>query len=492
MKALFQKCIKNSADQRGVLMLTVIVFAAIATTVIIGLTNWGASMLQSIRNLDNKAQALELAEAGIDYYRWHLAHAPNDFKDGTNVAGPYVHPFSDKDGNYLGTFALTITPPPTGTTVVTIVSKGTVATSSISRSIKAVLAIPSLARYAAVANDNLRFGSGTEVFGPIHSNYGIRFDGIAAHNLVTSALDHYDDTDSDDCNAGKSFAVHTCNAPQDPQYTSPMPARSDLFIAGRQFPVPAIDFAGLTLSLSQLKTQAQTAGKYISGSGSQGYHIILNKSGDPAHTFRLYKVTSVQSPPGSCSNDASQTQWGTWTINNESAVNVSGSNVYNMPGNGIIFVEDNLWIEGTLNGDRITVAAAKFPDTAGQQPNITINSDLKYTSYTGGDVLGLIAQGNVNTGLGSANTQRIDGALVAQDGRVGRFYYASDCGAAYQRSSLTLYGMIASNIRYGFAYTDGTGYATRNIIYDSNLLYGPPPSFPLSSSQYQTLIWQEI
>ena len=52
--------------------------------------------------------------------------------------------------------------------------------------------------------------------------------------------------------------------------------------------------------------------------------------------------------------------------------------------------------------------------------------------------------------------------------------------------------MIGTNLRYGFAYTDGTGYVTRNITYDGNLLYGPPPSFPLTSDQYTTISWREL
>jgi hypothetical protein len=51
--------------------------------------------------------------------------------------------------------------------------------------------------------------------------------------------------------------------------------------------------------------------------------------------------------------------------------------------------------------------------------------------------------------------------------------------------------MIATNQRYGFAYTDGTGYLIRNLNYDGSLLYGPPPSFPLTSDQYVTLTWEE-
>ena len=52
--------------------------------------------------------------------------------------------------------------------------------------------------------------------------------------------------------------------------------------------------------------------------------------------------------------------------------------------------------------------------------------------------------------------------------------------------------MIATNLRYGFAYTDGTGYDIRNIEYDGNLLYGPPPSFPQATTQYQIISWQQL
>jgi hypothetical protein len=52
--------------------------------------------------------------------------------------------------------------------------------------------------------------------------------------------------------------------------------------------------------------------------------------------------------------------------------------------------------------------------------------------------------------------------------------------------------MIATDFRYGFAYTDNTGYDNRNLNYDGNLLYSPPPSFPLASTQYQTVSWKQL
>jgi hypothetical protein len=103
-----------------------------------------------------------------------------------------------------------------------------------------------------------------------------------------------------------------------------------------------------------------------------------------------------------------------------------------------------------------------------------------------------MTQNNINVGLKSEDDLQIDAALVAQNGRVGRYYYSSACGTEYKRSVISLYGMIASNQRYGFAYTDGTGYTTRNLTYDGYLLYGPPPSFPITASQYDIISWEEV
>jgi hypothetical protein len=261
-----------------------------------------------------------------------------------------------------------------------------------------------------------------------------------------------------------------------------------VFEAGRQVSVPAIDFTGFTADLAQIKSSAQSGGKYISGSGSQGYNIVL-KTND---TFDLYKVTSLISPTSGCSDSQSQTGWGTWSVRNQSFV----AN-YPIPANGLIFVEDNVWVEGKINTARVTIAAGRFPENPSTNANITVNKDVLYTNYTGSDVIALISQNNINVGMVSNNDLIIDAALVAKNGRVGRYYYqgpsgGSRCSPYHTRNSLTLFGMIATNQRYGFAYTDGNGYDTRDITYDGNLLYGPPPSFPLTGDQYQVISWTEI
>ncbi len=478
--------------QKGTLIIQALVFGSISVVMIGALISWASVNIKAGKVAIKREQALQIAEAGIDYYRWHLAHAATDYQDGTGVAGPYVHDFFDKDGVKIGEYSLQITPPPTGFTLVRIRSTGTLlADPTISRTIETGLAIPSLAKYAIASNSDIRFGEGTEVFGPIHSNGGIRFDGLA-HNLVTSSRTSYDDPDH---SGAVEYGVHThlnipptsvnstFRAAEAPNAT--LANRSDVFMAGRQFPVPAIDFLGFTTDLATIKTNAQASGRYFGASGGLGYRVLF-KTDD---TFDLYRVNNVTPTPNNCAETT--TGWGTWSIRTTNGSQTFLAN-YAIPANGLIFVEDHVWVEGQIDSARVTLAAGRFPDNAATRPNIMVNNNLLYTNYDGQDVISLISQGNINAGLSSASTMRVDAALVAQNGRVGRYHYSSNCGTGYTRTKITLYGMIASNLRYGFAYTDDTGYAERDIIYDGNLLYGPPPSFPLTGDQYQIVSWQEL
>lgn len=469
----------------------VIVIGGIAMIILGGAVSWGLLNVKAARQAVKREVAFQIAESGNEYYRWHLAHASTDYKDGTDVSGPYVHQFYDRSGHLIGSFALSITPPPVGSSIVTIQSSGKALSDFAgTRTIVTRLAKPSLAKFSVASNNNIRFGEGTVVSGPIHSNGGIRFDGTA-ENIITSALDKYDDPDH---TGDKEFGVHThANPPpgsgvndsfrslEAPPNTPA--ARTDVFNAGRQFPVPVIDFSGFTADISQMRTDSIANGFHRDGSGALGYHVVLRTD----DTFDIYQVTSLAAVPSGCTDDA--TGWGSWSVGAQTLI---GN--YPFPANGLIFLEDNIFINGKIDVARLTVVAAVFPDNASSRKNITVDDNLLYTKRDGRDVISLIAQNNLNVGLYSPDNLEIDAALIAQNGRVGRYYYrsgSSRCGSNSTKQSITLYGMIASNQRYGFAYTDGTGYQDRNIEYDSNLLYAPPPSFPQTAEQYSILSWEE-
>src|SRR3989344_2131944 len=479
---------KRLPQNDGYLLVQILVFGAIAVVIISGLVAFAVANARLGRRVVLSEQAFQMAEAGLEYYRWHLAHAPEDYTDGTGLPGPYVKNFYDRNGVLLGTFTLTITAPPLGSTLVTIQSMGVPsADPTVRRTIVSRLAVPSFANFAAVTDAFNRFGVGTEVFGPIHSNSGIRFDGLA-HNIVTSYLSTYNDPDH---TGNSEFGVHThVNPPPGSGINNsfrsleappnPITPRPDVFLTGRSFPAPEVEFDALTSDMEQMQVDADTDGLYFPDSDDDGYLLVL-KTND---TFDLYVVNSIRNVPGGCSSSG-QSGWGSWSVN---ASTLEGN--YPYPANGLIFLDDNVWVEGSIDTARLTIVAANVPYNSSSDRNMTINNDILYTNYDGTDALALIGENNVNIGLYSEDDLRIDAALVAQNGRVGRYYYENDCSPYDERDTLTSYGTIISALRYGFAYGDGTGYETRNLIYDSFFLYSPPPYFPKTEDFHEVISWK--
>jgi len=476
----------------GYTLITLLIFFGILVILLTASASYVISQAKATNFKNRQQKILEIAEAGANYYRWHLAHVPDDFTDGTGGPGPYLHDYRDINGNVIGKFSLNIVAPESGSTIITIESTGYLLDQpDLTTTVVLKMGIPSFSTYAVVANDKMRFGEGTEVWGPIHSNDGIRFDGLA-HNIVSSAKDKYDDPDH---GGSQEFGVHTHVPPQDPLPPQSVPARPDVFAAGRTFPVPPLDFNGITADLAIVKTKAIEGGIYLTSSGTQGYHVHFNVN----HTVDIKKVTSQ----AYC-----RYRWYSWwydysdiwSIATETQFTYKGASSLGIavPSNGLIFIEDDVWVDGQIDNDKMTLVAAREP-LASANANIIINNDLKYTNHDESNVIGLIAQTNVAVGFYSEDDLEIDAALIAQKGAVTRFYYPNrsayqqnpaHCADNVYRDILTLYGAIATNQRYGFAYTDGTGYNLRHLNFDPNLTYGPPPSFP-TSGEYTIISWEE-
>lgn len=473
MNPLFKK-------NKGQLAIEMLFLVAIVVTLIGGFVSLAASFLNLSVRSQNNAQALAVAEAGIEYYKWHLAYSPQDFTDGTGQPGPYVHTYYNKNGTAIGQFSLTIVPPPSGSTIVTITSAGTVlADSSIKKIITVRLGVPSFAQYAWILNSPVSFGSTAQVYGTIYSNNGIHFDGVA-HNLVESALTTYTDPDS----GLNEWAVYTDGPPADPQPPTALSSQPSIFLAGRSLGVPAIDFNGITEDLASIKSLAQSSsGYYAPSSTAFGYDLALATT-----SFSVYKVTALNSAPNGCTNSLNQSGWGIWSIKTETLY-ATGT----IPQNGDMFFSDNLWVRGHINNARVTIAAGIFPVNTSDYANIILNSSTMYTNFNGSDTIALVSQGNINIGLPSDNNMVVDAALIAQNGWIGRYYYSSSCGSNYMRNSLTTYGIMGSDLTSGFYYTpSGSGFQTRTYNYDANLLYSPPPSFPLTTDGYTLISWQEV
>lgn len=455
--------------------LVIMFMVAVVLTSIVGFV---ASQTKYALRIHAREQAFQIAESGVHFYRWYLAHQVEgrtaqqvaDFWATGNPYGvgtPFEVEYVDPSGDAVGTYSLEVDPPNTGSTTVTVRATGRAYRSPDDvRVITVRFRRPSWSEYAVLANDNMRFGAGTEVFGKIHSNQGIRFDGLA-HNTVSSALANYNDPDH---SGGNEFAVHTHDAPTDPLPPAAVPDRSDVFEAGRSFPDVMVDFNGMLGDLAFMKSQAQSAvnGSLYFDNTRQGRHIIL-KAND------TFDISTVQS----------------FNASTNEIINYNGGwSNHPIPNDGIIYVENNVWLEGAVDGRRVTVVAANLISAA--KKTMYLGKDVRYTNYDCSDMIGLIGQQNVEVYRGSNDVLRLDASLIAQSGRVGRSNYT---GPTAIRDTITVYGAIASNQRYGFAWADMlgnhvSGYRTRNLYYDNNLLYCPPPYFP-TGTQYEMDLWQE-
>lgn len=455
---------------RGNILLVVMVFGTMAiTTLVMGMTNFAVMENRAAREKNYSEIAFQIAEAGINYYRWHLAHAPSDLQDGTGAQGPYVHDYKDKNGMVVGKFSLGITAPPNGSSVITITSTGyTLANPKNKRTLKVRIGFPSLSDYSFLTNSDVWIGNTEVVHGKLHANGGIRFDG-QADAPVTSAKTTYQcqSMHGSGCNNTTKPGVWGSGGPQ----------------SFWKFPVPAFDFNGITIDLAKIKTGAQNGGFYRSASGKYGYHIVFQANG----TFNVYKVTALKAlpSPGWGMDVNGKKHYESYDIKTEA---LQGN--FAIPVNGFMFFEDQVWINGTVKG-RATIGSGRFPVNQNTYTSIIIPQSIVYSTKDGSDVLGLMAQKDVLLPRSSANTMEIDAALIAQNGSAQRFYYMGNI-----LTSLTVYGSVISNGVWTWSWVSGggstvSGYKNTNATYDANLTYGPPPAFPVGT-EYKIISWDEI
>jgi hypothetical protein len=476
-----------------------------------------------------KESSLQISESGMNFYRWYLAHMVEgktakqiqDFwltGNPLGVATPYEAEYFDPGGTAIGKYSLVVTPPPAGSTMVIVNATGwTYRYPNSKRHIRVRFRRPSWSENMVVANDVMRFGEGTVISGKVHSNQGIRFDGVA-HNLVTSSVASYNDPDHSDSN--KEFGVHThVNVPPTAGVNNTyrsleappavVPSRPDVFQAGRSFPVPTVDFTGVLADLNVMKTEAQTgAGKYFDATGV-GRNIILKTDGTfdsctvssfdaITNGITNYKgtITAAVSPYNGTNGNACTMPVCTvgafvWVSNanhNKGKCTIDASN-NPIPAESVIFVENNVWLEGKVDNKHVTIVAADITSGSGAK-NVFIGKDITYANTDGKDIIGVIAQNDVEIIQNSNNILTINAALLAQNGRIGRDNY----GTSDHKSTITVSGAMATNKRYGFSWTNGVsswGYTTRNLYYDNNLLYFPPPYFP-TGTQYLMDLWEEL
>ena len=436
--------------KKGSAMALTLIVISVASVLFLGLMNYIVSQIKYGSYVEAREGALHVADAGVEFYKWYLAHITEgmymqEIADFWEETSPYPHGVNSThegaiDG--VGEYEIDVTSVPSGgSTVVKIEVRGwTDKKPDVVRTITATLRPRSWSEYAILANSDIEIVDGEEIDGLVHSNGGIKFDGIC-HNEVTSALTDYDYGGVIKDGVWTSWGG---------EYNTNM--SSDVFLGGKEFPVPVKDFDSVVTTFSQIFDEAVILG-FDYSPATKGHQFVLN--GD---TIDVYRVINTK-------NGA---------ITKTQTVTIGAA----LPDIGAIYVDKNVWVEGILGSGKKLVIAANNPSV--EHGNIRISNDIKYEDYVSGTVLGLVAKNDIEVVEDSEDDLRIDAALLAQVGKV----FRDDHGDS--KSTITVHGAIATNQGYGFQ-----GYSTKNIGFDSNLLLNPPPFFPIEGV-YRVDLWNEI
>lgn len=465
---------------RGIITTYVLVFGTIFLLLLSGLL--GFILLQLRQSAQRIAwnEAFQITEAGINYYRWCL-------NNGIEDNCPLEKEYQDLTGNPIGKFSLNVTSTASCGEISqrTITSRGwTYKFPQLDRQIKVNYARKSVAEYAYLLNDNVWAGADREIRGLYHSNGGIRMDG-ENQSLVTSGQESWLCTSSFGCKywscpSGCSREGSACRCPG--VFTTTKNSNPDLF----EFPVPSFDFTGITVDLAQIKdiTDEYPQEYYwppVTNLNPQGrgYHLIFKNNG----TFEVRIITDLDGIQAYSPEEGDH--WEYSIINEEYSYGTFAIN----PGCSLIFVEDNLWLEGEVKG-KVTIASANLLNP-NLDTDVWLRGNINYTTLDGSDGLGVIGERNVLITPDSPNNMELRGIFIAQKGRFGRNLYWGNI-----RESLEIKGSIVSNGRVGTQWISGSqvvsGYLRRENSIDPNLIYAPPPFVPRTTSDFNLVGWEEI
>lgn len=456
---------------KGAIISLVLVFGTIFLLIFGGLVSFISIQFRQSKQKVAFNEALAIAEAGVNYGRWHLAHAPDNY----DFSG--VYDYNDPEGEKVGQFSLEITQLGVCSAMVIIESTGwTENFPRTKRTVSVRYGKPSLAQYAFLTNSDVWFGEDEELKGPFHSNGGIRMDG-EQNALSTSAKETY-----------LCQYYHGCSPPQ---------TKPGIWGAGNgeedglwEFPVPAVDFNAITSNLAQLKTEAQDGGYYFGPSGAFGYHIQFKNNG----TFDLSKVTRLKS------NVWGMDTQGNWRyesndIDKEKFIQNYPLASEECSAQNLIFIEDSkIWVDGVIK-EKATIVAAQFPDNPSTNASIIINGNI-IRADPKATLLGLIAQKDILVPLYSPNILEIQAVMIAQKGAVQRLYYSNSYNPWHTRNRIMVRGSIVTNQVWTWTWVSGggsvvSGYRNTESYYEPDLIYSPPPFLP-GAGDLQFISWEEV
>lgn len=475
----------QNLHRKGSILLTTLIFTSIFVAIFTSLLNFLLTQYQWVRAHTESERALQIAEAGIEYYRWHLAHWPDDITDGTGASGPYVHVYEDPESGPIGEYSLEV-----GgevlcgrVQVVQATSTGwTYADPENKRSIVVKMARPTVADYSYIVDSNVYAGPSRTIVGPYHSNGVVRMDGNN-QSVVTSKINSAScaSTGLGGC-SGIVFGVYGDGT--HPEWW--------------RWAQPDIPFSNFDHDFDEMEDIAENQGVFLpkisDDVSTYGYYLELKDN----RTVDIYRVRSVWKKVTSKLPNETTIQLP--ELDNNLATYRTLIRNQTIPQTcPLIYVEDRTWLEGRVSG-KVTVVAN---DTGAASPDIFLQDNITYSTSTGVDGLMVLAERHLLIPLYVPNDMTISGTFFAQKGAYGRNWYENDgnCGTCTsvdpydsykEQHSLTTNGTVISKLRTGTQWGTVQGFEQRYDNYDRNLAKSPPPMTPFTSPDFRFIEWREV
>ncbi len=210
-----------------------------------------------------------------------------------------------------------------------------------------------------------------------------------------------------------------------------------------------VNFNALLASLVDIQRASQVAGVYLDDPTKAAWRLVFQSNG--TFTARSCTLNGGQDPAA--------------------AAPICGSTTtYNVPSNGAVYTAQTAVVSGAVNG-RVTV---------GSNDDIVIADNISRIT-AGDDVLGLVAKNDVLGATYTPYNLTWYASVIAQSGTWRGWTSDGSHG------TMTWYGSSTTNLG-----GDWVMFDTRDYSYDPNLLYLPPPWFPVIEDAYTIVLFREL
>jgi len=509
--------------QSGVAIVTILVFGAIFSMLLVALVSTVVTEEKSLRATVDRSTALQMAESGLEYMRWYLAHNPQDYNGWQNVS-------KDGDGKYVFTedYVDPITAEVTGeleyvvtpeefcglTSSASVLVTATSFADGQSYAIEQVHAKDTAANYAYIYNDDVAAGSDRLIRGRYHSNSEVEMN-------------------------GKNDSV-VSSSQTDGVYGNPVNplARTDLW----QDEVGTIDFNALSLDLSAVRDAADTYNGSPAGddlndrlfetsqscynyscwggwwygwqtcqscSGGEAFEVELVSDGDTDNaSIKVWELSDLTEISRSNVSNENEKYCGPGSSVDFSDYDDSDHVIENIPtcddGRSsylgefaldnscpVAFFDGDVFLHGTADS-KLLIASGDLDSV--EDTNVYLFNTINYASTDGSDGLTVVSEGDIKIPYSVPDDMGVRGIFIAQSGRYGRDNYTGSRFGA--RDFLQTVGTIVSNEGGGTQWVSSggsfvSGFRDRENYYDRSLARRPPPLTPTVTENYSYVEWRD-